>query len=141
MLNKEQIIEAVKSGRNSECLDGRDYARLASFFTADELPMLGMKLADGATHEAKPMTREAVIDQLESDLSFAFEKALNQRGLSASCMYEVVKMWMWVLEDDLQNDDDYAQYGLPLLKKVAVKYDMPNPIGDDYGDEDHYASE
>ncbi len=56
-------------------------------------------------------------------------------------MYEVVKMWMYILEDDLQNFEDYAQYGLPLFKAVALKYGFENPIGEDKGDEDKYASD
>lgn len=73
---------------------------------------------------------------LASDLEFAFEKALGQRGISASVMNDVIKMWMWVLDDEeLANCEEYAQYGLPLLKKVAVKYGLPNEIGDDYGNE------
>jgi hypothetical protein len=68
---------------------------------------------------------------------------LDKRGISAGLMYEVVKMWMWVLEDDLQNhnEEDYAQYGLPLLKAVAVKYEFKNEIGDDYGNEWKYSTE
>ena len=43
-----------------------------------------------------------ILKQLEEDVDFGFEKALNQRGLSAPAMYIVVRMWMWILEDDLQ---------------------------------------
>lgn len=88
----------------------------------------------------KDLTRENVLAQLASDLDFGFEKALNQRGISSGLMYEVVKMWMWVLDDDLQHFDGYAQYGLPFFKAVAIKYGFPNPIGDDRGDEEKYAA-
>lgn len=54
-------------------------------------------------------------------------------------MYAVVKMWMVVLEDELQSFDEYALYGLPLFKAVAVKYGFENPIGDDSGAESKYA--
>lgn len=55
-------------------------------------------------------------------------------------MYEVVKMCMWILEDDLYNFDKYAQYGLPLFKTVAVKYGFINEIRNDDGDEYKYSS-
>jgi hypothetical protein len=49
-------------------------------------------------------------------------------------------MWLWILEVDAEFDTvDYAQYGLPIFKAVAVKYGFPNPIGDDNGDEPKYA--
>ncbi len=49
---------------------------------------------------------------------------------------------MYVLEDkELFDNDEYAQYGLPFFKKVAVKYGFNNPIGDDEGNEYMYSSE
>jgi hypothetical protein len=81
------------------------------------------------------------LPNIEEDVEFGFEKALNQRGISSSLMYEVVSMWNWILEEGLEDFDDYAQYGLPLFKATAVKYGFDNPIGDDSGDESHYASD
>lgn len=146
MLTREQILEAVKNGRESGSIDHRDFQRLAGFFPAEHLPTLGFTLNEGATWEVKELTRENVLAQLAEDVKFGFEKALNKRGLSAQAMYAVVKMWMWVLEDreleklDWDDYSDYAQYGLPFLKAVAVKYGLPNPIGDDTGSEGKYAS-
>ena len=146
MLTLEQIKNHV-AVKGSNCLDGRDISRLSAFFPVEDWPALGLQLRDGVdpstVEPPEPFTPEAVRTQLARDLAFAFEKALNKRGLSASFMYEVVKMWMWVLEDDLQawNDDNYAQYGLPFLKAVAVKHGLPNEIGDDNGDEDCYEAE
>jgi hypothetical protein len=139
MLTKDQIIEQIRNGKESECIDGRDFCRLAVFFSEDELPLLEVELKEGESHEPVQYTEESVLTWLEKDLDFAFEKALDQRGLSASSMYEVVKMWLWILEDDLQHFEEYAQYGLPLLKAVAVKYNLPNPIGNDTGSEAKYA--
>jgi hypothetical protein len=89
--------------------------------------------------EVLEFTRENVLKQLEKDVAFGFEKALGQRGISSSLMYSVVKMWNWILEEGLEDFESYAQYGLPLFKATAVKYNFDNPIGDDYGDEEHYA--
>jgi hypothetical protein len=142
MLTQEQIIDAIKSGRKSECLDGRDYSRLCSFFPVSEWPTFGFEpKANASPPEPSAWTEQEVKKQLASDLDFAFEKALNKRGISAGFMNDVIKMWMWVLEDDLQHMEEYAQYGLPLLKAVALKYDLPNEIGDDEGDEYKYSAE
>jgi hypothetical protein len=98
-------------------------------------------LIDGAKapEAPTPLTQEEVMGYLKRDLEFAFEKALNKRGLSARTMNSVIRMWMWILDDELADCEEYAQYGLPLLKKVAVKYNLPNQIGDDYGNESKYA--
>lgn len=140
MLTQEQVLEAIKAGRQSECLDGRDYGRLTDFIPVEHWETLGFKLKEGATPKPpRPWTPEEVTTQMQRDVAFGFEKALNQRGLSSSFMYSTVKMWLWVLEDELQNTEDYVQYGLPLFKAVAVKYGFDNPIGDDVGDEPKYA--
>lgn len=73
-------------------------------------------------------------------VEFGFEKALDQRGISASLMFYVVLRWNQVLEEGLENypEENYAMYGLPLFKATAVKYGWENPIGDDNGDEEFY---
>ena len=126
MLSCEQVRDAVAAGRESGCayLDSRDYCRLADFFPASDWEVFGFSLKEGAeVPEPREWTRENILSQLRDDLDFAIEKAEGQRGISASLMYEVVKMWMWVLEDELQHaDDDYDPYGLPFLREVRDKY-------------------
>jgi len=139
MLDRKQILEAIEAGKESQCLDGRDYSRLCIYFSVEDWGKLGFSLKEGEKPpKAKPLTKQNILKQLKSDLEFAFEKALNQRGISSSFMYEVIKMWMWILEDSLQHWDEYAQYGLPLYKATALKYEFNNPIGKDYGNEDKY---
>ena len=42
MLTKEFVIEQIKAGnKKSECIDGRDFVRLCSFFRPDEIHILG----------------------------------------------------------------------------------------------------
>jgi hypothetical protein len=139
MKTLDQILLGWKERGNS-AFDGRDASRLAPYFPLSDWKTLGLAPAEGYSgHEVKELTREAVLGELVGDLDFAFEKALNQRGLSAAAMYGVVKMWMWVLDDPLADaDDDYRFYGLPFFKAVAVKYHLANPIGDDAGTELKY---
>lgn len=138
-----KTIEEILSYK-SQTLDGRDLGRLAEFMTVEQLSQVGITLDPDEKWVVQEYTRDSVLDLLKRDLAFAFEKALNQRGISAGMMFSVVKMWMWVLDEheDLINwsDDNYAQYGLPLLKAVAIRYGLDNPIGDDNGDEVQYSS-
>lgn len=138
MKTLEQIYEQYKSN----AIDGRDIGRLAEFVPEADFQRLGLELKDEfkGTHEAKEFTRENVLSQLEKDVGFGFEKALNQRGISASLMHDVVCMWNWILEEGLEDFDDYPQYGLPTFKATAVKYGFNNPIGEDRGDEGKYAA-
>ena len=97
-------------------------------------------MGDEPYPEPKEWTRGNILEQLKSDVEFGFEKALDQRGISASLMFYVVLRWNQVLEEGLENypEENYAMYGLPLFKATAVKYGWENPIGDDNGDEEFY---
>ena len=142
-----KTIDYVVENYKSQCLDGRDINRLAVFVPFDKLDAIGITPTDEYNSPekwnaiVKPLTRENVLAQLKEDVAFGFEKALNQRGISSSLMYHVVQMWNWILEEGLENFDDYPMYGLPLFKATAVKYGFDNPIGDDTGSEDEYGNE
>lgn len=135
-------LEQVKQTYKSETLDGRDLNRLSQFIPEDQLKDFGLELKEEAkgTWKHIEFTEENILIQLEKDVAFGFEKALDQRGISSSLMHNVVQMWNWILEDGLENFDTYAQYGLPLFKATAIKYGFENPIGNDKGDEEKYAS-
>lgn len=146
MKTLQQAIEVAKSEIQTT-IDSRMLSRLTSFLTADQIEELGFAFntpEDRATHTPIEFTEANVIEQLKNDVQFGFEKALDQRGISASLMFHVVYGWCQVLElNDIVSRFDggsnYAQYGLPLFKAVANQYGFPNPIGDDVGNEVKYA--
>ena len=128
-------------GENCNFIDSRDKLRLLDFIPVQDWEKFGFKPTPNAV-DTKPIkfTLGNVLKALERDLAFAFEKALNKRGISSNLMYDVIKMWMWVLDDDLYNHTNYTYYGLPLYKKVAIKYNFNNPIGEDFGNEFKYSN-
>ena len=137
-----KTLEQIKKQYKSETFDGRDLNRLAAFIPESELRDFGLliKEENKGKHQHKPLTKENILEQLKKDVAFGFEKALNQRGISAGLMFEVVSMWNFILEEGLESFEKYAQYGLPLFKATALKYGFENPIGEDAGDERKYAS-
>lgn len=120
MKTLEFVIENYESG----AWDGRDLRRLVQFVPESDLGKIGFELKDEfkGTHEPIPFTRENILKQLESDVKFGYQKAYNQRGLSSECMYYVVKMWNWILEEGLEDFDNYGSYGMPLFTTTAHKY-------------------
>ena len=65
-------------------------------------------------------------------LNFGWEKALDQRGLSASRTLNKLGAWLWLMgRDDLVEliDDDnlYEPYGMPALIAVAEKMGVDVP--------------
>ena len=135
-----KTLQQVKEMYKSQTIDGRDLSRLVQFIPEEELKYFGLELKDEyvGTHKHIEFTKENVLIQLEKDVAFGFEKALNQRGISAGLMAEVVQMWNWILEEGLEDFDDYPMYGLPIFKATAVKYGFENPIGEDTGSEESY---
>lgn len=143
-----KTLEQIAGNYKSNCIDSRDLNRLCRFIPFEMLDKFGLQAKEGVTAEEwnkdlRPFTREEILKQLESDVEFGFEKALNKRGISSGLMFEVVKMWNWILEEGLENwsEDHYEMYGLPLFKATAVKYGFDNPIGDDEGNEKRYSDE
>lgn len=142
MLTKDYVIEHYSNfGPKSF---NRLGTRLAQFCTKEELKKLNI-FTDESIEELddskmKDWTEENIIKQLEKDVAFGFEKALDRRGISASLMFEVVLAWNQILENRLKdwNSYDYPMYGLPLFKATALLYGFENPIGEDSGSEEYY---
>ena len=107
-------------------------ARLCQFLTEEEAKKIGFEISDHSPdRNIVSWTRDNILNQLEADVEFGFEKALRQRGISSSLMFEVVLRWNKILEDGLENwdENDYPMYGLPLFKATANKYGWENSIG------------
>lgn len=140
-----KTIEEILSNYEKEWatfLDDRFGGRLTQFLTEEQIESIGFKLKEEFKGKHVPVkwTRENILKQLEQDVEFGFEKALDQRSISSGLMFDVVLKWNRVLEEGLENwnENNYAMYGLPLFKATAVKYGWDNPIGDDSGSESKY---
>ncbi len=106
-------------------LDDRFGDRLCPFLTIEQMKQLGFEYNDqeqANAHKPKEWTEKNILTQLKEDVEFGWEKACDERGISSSLMYEVVKSWCKVLENEFANFDEYAPYGKPLFKAVAKKY-------------------
>lgn len=140
-----KTLDYVLANYKAESYDGRDLLRILPFVTAEQAKQIGYEFKPeyASMHQPIAFTRENILEKLKSDLAFAFEKALDQRGLSAMAMYFTIKFYNWILEEGLEDwsDDNYAMYGLPLFKATALKYGFNNPIGDDEGNESNYGDE
>lgn len=139
------LKRADLNGAHQEFLDARMGSRLSDWLPAARYGEVGLKLREDVDpakieffdSQIKPWNAETVAEQITQDVAFAFEKALDQRGISASLMHSVCMGWARILGFEI-DPDDYAQYGLPGIKALALALQLPNPIGDDRGDEEKY---
>lgn len=128
MKTQEQVIEAIKSGQTwprDSCamLDARDYSRVCDFFPVEQWGTFGFSPKEGAEIEPpKEWAEDAILKALASDLEFAIGKAEDERGISSSLMFDVINMWLWILDDELSGSIEYSCYGMPLYRAVESKY-------------------
>jgi len=141
MIIKETLLQLIRKDIEDSFIEPRLAVRLIAFLPYEDAKEFLKEEVTEDIFKQEEFTEENVLNCLKRDLEFAFEKALDKRGISASLMYEVILGWMKVLEDDLRHHSVYAHYGLPLYKAVAIKYGFENPIGDDTGSEYMYSAE
>lgn len=107
-------------------LDDRFGSRFIDFLTIEEMESIGFELKDEYKKDWQPKewNEENIIEQLKEDIEFGIAKAEDERGISASLMFEVVKSWLKVLEDKeiLEYFEDYYDYGLNGFYKARDKY-------------------
>ena len=119
-----KTLDYVIKNYESETIDGRDLARFSQFVPEARLTEIGLEMKEEykGTHEPVEFTRENILKQLKEDVEFGYEKAIDERGISSSCMYTCVKMWNWILEEGLEDFDCYGSYGVPTFETTAKKY-------------------
>jgi len=110
----------------SRSFDDRDIERLVVFLPEELLSQMGIRLKPEhvGKYTPTPLTREAVVERLKSDVAFGIEKYMDQRGLSTMAMTHVVRMWLWVLDDETV---DVTLYGGKLFEATALAYGFPVP--------------
>lgn len=64
---------------------------------------------------------EAVYTRMKDCMSFAWDKALNERGISATRSIMHYMAWLWLVGEDDFDDlmDNYCSYGKPQLKRIC----------------------
>lgn len=92
--------------------------------------------ADLSEWKTVPLTEESVITEMRGYMEFAWGKAQDHRGISASRSVEKMSAWLWLLGDEetlsfAKDGDNYRNYGAPILKKICEVYQFPIP--DDEG--------
>lgn len=123
----EQVLDNYKEFSDN-IIEDRFGKRFTDFLTEEQAASIGWHAKDGYDWpEPKEWTEENVLEQLKRDVEFGWEKACDERGISAGLMYEVCQAWCKVLENGLEDFDEYGSYGKPLFKTIAHKYGWELP--------------
>jgi hypothetical protein len=128
MKTHEQIIERIRRhddplGFTTEAIiDFLPFAAAREFLEPDVT-------AEEWAELARPLTREAVIEQMRDYMEFAWGKVEGHRGISASRSVMKMTAWLWLIDDEaLVENRDYPQYGAPILHAVCAKYGFGIPV-------------
>lgn len=134
MRTQDEIVARIKDIRGSDWLSTQ-LADLAVYLDREHVREFLKSDANPDEWETKPLTREGVLKEMLEYLDFAFEKALNHRGISASRSIDHMRAFLWLLGDDellafAEDAKNYPRYGVPILKAISRKYDkaMPDSI-------------
>lgn len=119
---KQRIKEVERSGHDFMGTETTDLIMCLPYDEAKEF------LNDDITKEVfeekymRKRDRESVLATMLEYMPFAWDKANNQRGLSALRSMSHFTTWVWLAGDDLGNLLDYEFYGKDNLIKICEHY-------------------
>ena len=121
MRNDKEIIDRINERKNS------DYFGFECSDLVSRLPFSLAKqfLIEGAVEsewEISPRDKESILKEMLVYMPFAFEKANNERGLSASRSMSHYQAWVWLAGDDLGDLLEYEFYGKDNLVMICKHY-------------------
>ena len=132
----DEIVERLQSqaARDFFGFQADALFEFVSFDDAKRSGRLKYDATDDGTWTSKSITREALIECIRDYMTFAWEKALGHRGISAGRSIQKFAEWLWVLGDDeayafVDDDANYAQYGVPALAYICERFGFPIPDG------------
>lgn len=135
MRRDEEILDRLMVEKNNDPLGmsiGDLIARL-SFDIASSKDFV----AEGVSEEEwnKSMCSRKPDDvrkELIGYLDFAWDKAVDHRGISAGRSIGHIRNWLWLMGDEealsfVEDNCNYPQYGVPVLKYISERfgYDWP----------------
>ncbi len=124
----EEIVERLKSLQSG---DEDDFFGVVVCDLLNFLPFARAKewLKPEATEQdwqVKTLDRKTVIHEIETYMPFAWDKANDCRGLSASRSIDHMRTWLWLLRDDdlAEKIKQYSMYGKPQLRAICRAYNL-----------------
>lgn len=74
--------------------------------------------------KASPSDRESILKEMEEYMEFAWDKANNERGISAGRSLAHFTVWVWMIgdQDRFGDMESYQYYGKDHLRKLCDAY-------------------
>lgn len=123
MRTQEQIVQQIENRKDSDFLgfETDEYFRFLDYEHAKQYLKEGTKPEQWG--EPSENSTEGILKIMLDYMPFAWDKANNCRGISASRSISHYKAWIWMLNDSCQIDEDsYRFYGKDLLRMICKQY-------------------
>ncbi len=121
MRTQAEILERIEAVKNDDFFGFQrsDLIDYLDFEHAKPYLKDGVSEAQWAEREILE-PEQAILDYLP----FAWEKANDERGLSANRSMEHMKAWLWLAGDDDVSwiDERYEFYGKPHLERISERF-------------------
>ena len=128
-------IAAWYAAKSEDDLLGFTAEAVMEYLSFEQLKPFLKKDSSLEEWEPTPLTEESLLERMREYMGIAWEKALGHRGISAGRSVEKMRAWLWILGDDelvafADDDENYAQYGVPILKRICERYGFSVPAGE-----------
>jgi len=135
MRTVEEIVHRLRNRMPDVDVLGFRLEALAIFLPKDALREFLKPDATAENWTPLPLTSESVQSEMRTYMAeTGWRKVLSHRGISASRSVEKMSEWLWLLGNDelhgfAEADENYAQYGAPVLLRICEKYGFDIPEG------------
>lgn len=128
MRTAAEIVQRIKE---SKSFFGFEQEALIPYLTFEQARPFLKSEAKSEEWKPFPLTEESVRAEMAAYMLFAWEKALDHRGLSAGRSVEKLSAWIWLLGDDvclsLVEAAEHTNYGAPKLQVICDAFGLPMP--------------
>lgn len=130
MRTDEEIVARIEAVKNEDWLGTQTRDLLVCLPLDKAAPYLKPEFTANEWKQ-RPRDRDALIARMLDYMPFAWEKANNERGLSASRSMDHYSAWIWLAGDDLGDLHRYNYYGKDNLRRICEQYGWDHRQWDD----------
>jgi hypothetical protein len=119
MRTDDEILARIEAVKNEDWLGVKTIDLLVRLPFEKAKPYLKPETT-AEKWKVAPRDRESLLAEMLDYMPFAWEKANEERGISASRSMDHYSVWVWLAGDDLgdlTNYDDYGRYNLRCICK------------------------
>jgi hypothetical protein len=137
MRTQSEIIERINRIKSKDFFgeETSDLLRYLDFGNAQ--PFLKPEAQEEAWNKFHPSDQGKAKSEAREYMSFAVEKCVSHRGLSAERSVSHMRAWFWIMGDDemvsfIDDRKNYPNYGAPILAEAHKRLGLDLPEDQDF---------